>query len=52
MSSNNTGRIVFGLQFGGWLSPKNYNIDDNDRPVPVEIPRVRYEVLTRHDPYG
>jgi hypothetical protein len=47
VSSNNTGRIVFGLQFGSWLSPKDYNVADSDRPVPVEIPRVRYEVLSR-----
>jgi K319L-like, PKD domain/OmpA family len=47
VSNNNTGRIVFGLQFGGWMSPKNYNIEETDRPVPVEIPRIRYEVLTR-----
>lgn len=47
VSSNNTGRIVFGLQFGSWMSPKNYNVDETERPVPVEIPRVRYEVLSR-----
>ena len=47
VSSNNTGRIVFGLQFGSWLSPRNYNVDETERPVPVEIPRVRYEVLSR-----
>jgi hypothetical protein len=42
VSSNNTGRIVFGLQFGSWLSTRNYNVDETERPVPVEIPRVRY----------
>jgi uncharacterized cupredoxin-like copper-binding protein len=47
VSSNNTGRVVFGLQFGSWLSPKNYNVAETERPVPVEIPRVRYEVLSR-----
>jgi uncharacterized cupredoxin-like copper-binding protein len=47
VSSDNTGRVVFGLQFGSWLSPKNYNVSETERPVPVEIPRVRYEVLSR-----
>jgi hypothetical protein len=47
VASGNDGRIVFGLQFGSWLSPKNYNVDETERPVPVEIPRVRYEVLSR-----
>jgi uncharacterized cupredoxin-like copper-binding protein len=47
VSSNNTGRIVFGLQFGNWLRPQNYNTGETERPVPVEIPRVRYEVLSR-----
>jgi hypothetical protein len=46
IAANNPGRVAFGLQFGHWLSPKNY-ADDEDRPVPVDIPRIRYEVLTR-----
>jgi hypothetical protein len=46
ITNNNSGRVVVGLQFGGWLSPKDYSTDTAS-PVPVEIPRVRYEVLTR-----
>lgn len=41
----NTGRLVFGLQFGNWLRPKQYL--EVQHPVPVEIPRLRYELLTR-----
>ena len=46
ISSNNPGRFAVGLQFGHWLSPKDYG-KDTGRPVPVDIPRIRYEVLTR-----
>jgi hypothetical protein len=46
IASSNRGRVAVGLQFGGWLSPKDYAAE-SDRPVPVEIPRVRYEVLKR-----
>jgi len=46
VSNNTTGRFVVGLQFGGWLSPDKY-ADMGDKPVPVDVPRVRYEVLTR-----
>ena len=45
IGNGNTGRVVFGLQFGNWLSPKDYGATDG--PVPVDIPRVRYEILTR-----
>jgi hypothetical protein len=41
----NDGRIVFGLQLGNWVSPKQFTAVKH--PVPVEIPRVRYELLTR-----
>jgi hypothetical protein len=46
ITNNNTGRFAVGLQFGGWLSPKDYSVD-TQRPVPADVPRVRYEVLTR-----
>ncbi|MBI1353631.1 MAG: OmpA family protein [Acidobacteria bacterium] len=50
-TSGNTGRFVVGLQFGHWLSPDRYkdqvDADGNKTPVPVDVPRVRYEVLTR-----
>lgn len=41
----NTGRLVVGLQFGNWLRPKQYT--EVQHPVPVEVPRLRYELLTR-----
>jgi hypothetical protein len=45
ISANNSGRVVFGLQFGNMLRPKEYG--DVKHPVPVDIPRVRYQLLTR-----
>jgi hypothetical protein len=45
LTSNNSGRVAFGLQFGHWLNPKEYH--DVKHPVPVDIPRIRYEILTR-----
>lgn len=41
-SSN--GRVVAGVQFGNFLEPTRYT--EVDHPVPVDIPRVRYELLT------
>ena len=41
----NDGRAVFGIQFGNVIRPKQYlGIDD---AIPVDVPRVRYDVLTR-----
>jgi uncharacterized cupredoxin-like copper-binding protein len=51
VSNANYGRFGVGLQFGGWLSPDKYN-DVEDRPVPVDVPRIRYEVLTREVQVG
>jgi hypothetical protein len=45
ITNNNSGRVVFGLQFGNWLRPKEYG--DVKHPVPVDVPRVRYQLLTR-----
>src|SRR5437667_3200965 len=45
ITSANSGRVVFGLQFGNMLRPKEYG--DVKHPVPVDVPRVRYSVLTR-----
>jgi hypothetical protein len=42
---NNQGRVAFGIQFGNWVRPKEFM--SVKHPVPVDIPRVRYEVLTR-----
>jgi len=41
----NTGRLVVGLQFGHWLRPKQYT--EVKHPAPVEVPRLRYELLSR-----
>ncbi|MEN6609140.1 MAG: PKD domain-containing protein, partial [Bryobacteraceae bacterium] len=45
LGTNNSGRVVFGVQFGNWLRPKDYV--KLDHPVPMDIPRIRYEVLKR-----
>ena len=45
LGPNNNGRVVAGVQFGNQLRPRDYL--DSPHPVPVQIPRVRYEVLTR-----
>jgi hypothetical protein len=39
------GRAVVGFQFGNWIRPKTYLETQN--PVPVDIPRLRYEIATR-----
>jgi hypothetical protein len=45
IQANNSGQVVFGLQFGNWMRPKEYG--DTKSPVPVDVPRVRYQLLTR-----
>lgn len=45
VGNSNYGRVAVGLQFGNWLRPKDYGSADG--PVPVDIPRVRYELVTR-----
>lgn len=48
IGASNQGRFVVGLQFGGWLSPERYSDRAKDEtPVPVDVPRVRYELLKR-----
>lgn len=47
VNGQNDGRIVVGLQLGKWLSPQKYKSESKGAPVPVDIPRVRYEVLKR-----
>jgi hypothetical protein len=42
----NSGRAVFGVQFGNFMRPKDYL--GQTQAVPADIPRVRYEVLTRN----
>ena len=38
-------RVVFGFQVGNYIHPKEYG--KTKSPVPMDIPRVRYELLTR-----
>jgi hypothetical protein len=45
VSQRNMGRLVLGFQFGNWMRPKQYLETQN--PVPVDIPRLRYELATR-----
>jgi len=41
-----SGRAVFGFQWGNLQRPKEYL--DSQNPVPMQVPRVRYEVVTRN----
>ncbi len=45
ISRGNDGRAVFGVQFGNMIRPKEYLAADH--ALPMEVPRVRYEVVTR-----
>jgi hypothetical protein len=45
LGRDNNGRVVAGVQFGSFLRPRDYlNVE---HPVPADIPRIRYEFLTR-----
>jgi outer membrane protein OmpA-like peptidoglycan-associated protein len=45
VNSTNSGRVQFGFQWGNFIRPKDYLNTKN--PVPMNIPRIRYNVLTR-----
>ena len=45
LSAGNSGRAVVGVEFGNLLRPKDFATDD--RPEPMQVPRVRYEVITK-----
>ena len=45
IGTNNNGRAVVGVQFGNMIRPKDYL--DVHHAVPVDVPRVRYEIVTR-----
>jgi len=45
LSRGNDGRAVFGVQFGNMIRPKEYLAAEH--ALPMEVPRVRYEVLTK-----
>jgi len=46
---DNTGRVVAGVQFGNFMRPKDYIEGYNGvrHAVPVDVTRIRYEVLNR-----
>lgn len=50
LGSENNGRAVVGLMLGNFIQPRDFV--GVDHPVPVDIPRVRYEVLTRRTRTG
>ncbi len=50
VANSNYGRLAVGLLFGNWLKPKDYA--NADGPVPVDIPRVRYELVQRTERIG
>jgi hypothetical protein len=45
LGASNDGRAVVGVIFGNALRPKEFL--GQDRPVPVDVPRVRYEIVNR-----
>ncbi len=45
LAQNNYGRVAAGFAFGNFMKPKDYA--GVDHAVPADIPRVRYEMLTR-----
>ena len=45
LERSNNGRAVVGLQIGNFIRPKDFM--GVDHPVPVDVPRVRYEVAER-----
>jgi hypothetical protein len=45
VAAHDSGRAVVGLQFGGFLNPHDFAAVKT--PVPMQIPRIRYEIGTR-----
>lgn len=45
LGRSTNGRAVFGVTWGNLLRPKNFLA--SNKPVPVDIPRIRWELLTR-----
>jgi Skp family chaperone for outer membrane proteins len=45
IGNTNSGRIAVGVQLGNWLKPKQFT--QVTQAVPMEVPRLRYEMLTR-----
>jgi len=45
LASAGAGRLAFGFLFGNYMHPKDYG--KTKSPVPMDVPRIRYELLTR-----
>ncbi len=45
LQAHGSGQIVFGLQAGTFIAPKDYT--KTNTPVPMDVPRIRYEFATR-----
>jgi hypothetical protein len=45
VTSSSTEQLVFGLEFGNRIRPKEYATVRS--PVPMDVPRIRYQLLTR-----
>jgi hypothetical protein len=45
VAANNWGEATVGIQFGNFTRPRDYQTVTH--PVPVDVPRVRWELLTR-----
>lgn len=50
VGNGNNGRATFGVLFGNFIQPRDYAILNH--PVPADVPRVRYEILTRRTRTG
>ncbi len=45
VNATNSGQITFGFEVGNYIHPKDYT--SVKTPVPMDVPRVRYDILTR-----
>jgi outer membrane protein OmpA-like peptidoglycan-associated protein len=45
LARTTSGRLGFGFQMGNFIHPKDYG--STKSPVPMDVPRIRYEILTR-----
>ena len=45
ITPKNYGELTFGMEFGNFMRPKDYT--SFTHPVPMDVPRIRYELLTR-----
>ncbi|MBI3208742.1 MAG: OmpA family protein [Candidatus Solibacter usitatus] len=45
LTKDNNGRIVAGIQWGNFLNPREFA--KLTGPIPADVPRIRFEVLTR-----